>query len=131
MDFDEKRKFKRVKICHPISYSCIDLADKIVFENTGNAIDISQGRLRLGTTDIISTDKILLIANSQKNDQIEIKGKVVWCKKIGMGEYQAGIKFLGNHDLNVHFVTEVVRAYHYQKDQDNIGQASSQSTSAA
>jgi hypothetical protein len=36
-----------------------------------------------------------------------------------MGEYQAGIKFLDNHELNVRFVTEVVRAYHYQKDKDN------------
>jgi hypothetical protein len=55
----------------------------------------------------------------------------VWCKKIGVGEYQAGIKFMGNHESNISFVTEVVRAYHYQKDQENIGQATYQSTSAA
>jgi hypothetical protein len=131
MDFDEKRKFKRVKICYPISYSCIDLADTIVFENSGYALDISQGGLRLGITNIISTDKIMLIANDYKRTQIEIKGNVVWCKKIGAGEYQTGIKFMGNHESNVSFVTEVVRAYHYQKEQDNIGKAISQSTSAA
>ena len=131
MNFDEKRTYNRVKICYPISYSCIDLADTIVFESSGYILDVSQGGLRLGITNIISADKILLIANDQKQAQIEIKGKVVWCRKIGGGEYQAGIKFMGNHESNISFVTEVVRAYHYQKDQDNIGKAISQSTSAA
>jgi hypothetical protein len=83
MNFNEKRKFDRVKICYPISYSCIDLADTIVFENSGYALDISQGGLRLGITNIISTDKILLIANDQKKLRLKSRVKSCGVKRLG------------------------------------------------
>ena len=131
MNIDEKRKFNRVKICYPLSYSCIDRSDKIIHENSGNALDISQGGLRLGTTNIISTDKICLSANNYKGNKIEIKGKVMWCKKVAMGEYQAGVRFEGRHEFNIRFAIEIVRAHHYLKDEQNFNEDNYQSASAA
>ena len=49
-------------------------------------------------------------------NQIEVKGKVVYCKRNKSGQFSIGIHFIGNEAENLRFVRALVKSYHYQKE---------------
>ncbi len=118
MPSTEKRKYRRVRIISLISYSCVDKDGEILSLNYGTALEISQDGLLLETTTVVNVECILLTIIDLENKIQELKGKVVYCKKIDSGKYKTGISFLGTKEKNIQFAAKIVRIYHSQKNKN-------------
>jgi hypothetical protein len=81
----------------------------------GIILDISQNGLLMESLQEVESTNLSLIATTQKNELIKISGKVAHCRKDKSGKFHTGIMLQGTHEENVHFVKELIRAYHYQK----------------
>ena len=81
----------------------------------GVIIDISQNGLLIESLQEVESKNLSLMASTQKNKLIKIKGKVAHCRKDESGKFKTGILLQGNHEENVRFVKELIQAYHYQK----------------
>ena len=53
-------------------------------------------------------------------NQIEVKGKVVYCRKNESGQFSVGINLIGNEAENLRFVKALVKSYHYQKEKSRL-----------
>jgi hypothetical protein len=87
MSKPERRKYPRVRVHYPISYVCMDKIDCAVQQNMGVALNISQSGILIETADSVFSKYITLISVDLKENIIEIKGKVAYCKKIKSGKY--------------------------------------------
>jgi hypothetical protein len=117
MSTPERTKYPRVKIYYPISYVCTDKNGRIAQQNMGVALNISQSGILIETADSVFSKYITLISVDLKENIIEIKGKVAYCKKNKSGKYRTGISFKGTHAQNIHFVKRLIRAYYYNRDE--------------
>ncbi len=118
MPITENRKYPRIKIFSLISYTCVDNDGEILGQNYGTALDISQGGLLLETVSVVDTEYVLLTIVDLEDKIQELKGKVVYCKKIDSGKYKTGISFLGTKEKNIQFAAKIVRIYHSQKNKN-------------
>ncbi len=117
MSTPERRKYQRVRVYYPISYVCIDKNGCVVQQNMGVALNISQSGILIETEDSVFSKYVTLISVDLKENIIEIKGKVAYCKKNKSGKYRTGIRFKGTHAQNIHFAKGLIRAYHYKKNE--------------
>jgi hypothetical protein len=53
-------------------------------------------------------------------NQIEVKGKVIYCRKNESGQYSIGIQLNGSEAENLRFVKALVKSYHYQKEKSRL-----------
>jgi hypothetical protein len=111
----EKRKYPRVKICSTISYIGSDEDGTILEQCMGVVLDISQNGLLIESLQEVKSTNLSIMASTQKNSLIKIKGKVANCRKAQSGRFRTGIILQGTHEENVRFVKELIRAFHYQK----------------
>ncbi len=128
MSTPERRKHSRVKINYPISYVCMDKKGRIVQQNMGVALNISQSGILIETVDSVFSKYITLISVDLNKDIIEIKGKVAYCKKNKTEKYRVGISFEGTHAQNIRFVKTLIRSYYYNKDEYRNSSASERET---
>ena len=89
----------------------------IVQQNMGVALDISQGGILIETADSIFSKYVTLISVDLRENMIEIKGKVAYCKKNKSGKYRTGISFEGTPAQNIHFAKGLIKSYHYNKNE--------------
>jgi c-di-GMP-binding flagellar brake protein YcgR len=111
----EKRKYPRVKIANTISYVGSDENGTVIEQCMGVIIDISQNGLLIESLQEVESKNLSLMASTQKNNLIKIKGEVVNSRKDESGKFKTGILLQGTHEENVRFVKELIRAHHYQK----------------
>ena len=111
----EKRKYPRVKIFILISYTCINNDGEILSQNYDTASDISQGGILIETAFVLDTELILLSIIDLEAKILEIKGKVIYCKKRDSGKHRAGIRFLRTKEENIKFASKIVRTFHSHK----------------
>jgi len=116
MSAPERRKHPRVKVYYPISYVCTDGNGRIVQQNMGVVLNISQGGILIETADSVFCKYITLISVDLNKNIIEIKGKVAYCKKNESTKYRVGISFAGTQAQNVDFVKGLTKAYYHNKD---------------
>ena len=97
--------------------SCIgsDEDGTIIEQIIGVVLDISQNGLLIESLQEVESKNLSLMASTQKNSLIKIKGRVANCRKAESGRFRTGIILQGTHEENVRFVKEIIRAYHYQK----------------
>ncbi|MDH3883552.1 MAG: PilZ domain-containing protein [Desulfobacterales bacterium] len=128
MSTPERRKQPRVKINYPISYVCTDKKGCIVQQNMGVALNISQSGILIETADSVFSKYVTLISVDLKENIIEIKGKVAYCKKNKAKKYRVGISFEGTHAQNIRFVKTLIRSYYYNKDEYRYSSSSERKT---
>jgi c-di-GMP-binding flagellar brake protein YcgR len=128
MSTPERRKYSRVRVYYPISYVCMDKNDCVVQQNMGVALNISQSGILIETADSVFSKYITLISVDLKENIIEIKGKVSYCKRNKSGKYRTGISFKGTHAQSIHFVKGLIRAYHYNRNEYRYSCASESKT---
>jgi len=111
----ERRKYPRVPICDPISYLCLDENGSTTCQNMGAVQNTSQNGIKIETYEAIDSEfTILMFVDLQKN-LVEIKGRVIYCRKTDSGKFESGISLRGSSDENIEFVKKLVRSYHYNK----------------
>jgi hypothetical protein len=96
----------------------------VVQENMGVALNISQSGILMETADSIFSKYVTLISVDLKENMIEIRGKVAYCKKDKSGKYRTGIRFKGTHAQNIHFAKGLIKSYHYKKNKYRYSSAS-------
>ena len=119
MENEERRKHPRVQIFDPISYLSLDSgSDKL--QNVAVVRDVSQTGIQIEAFVEIKSKKLSLMFFDMNRNQIEVKGKVVYCRKNESGQFSVGINLIGNEAENIRFVKALVRSYHYQKEKSHL-----------
>ncbi len=100
----------------------------IVQQNMGVALNISPSGILIETADSVFSKYVTLISVDLKENIIEIKGKVAYCKKNKSGKYRTGISFKGTHAQNIHFAKGLIKSYHYKKNEYRYSSVSERKT---
>ena len=110
---NERRSHSRTNINYPISYVCMGKTGDVFDEDVGVVLDVSQGGTLIESVGKILSDYVLLISVDLASNLIEIRGKVVHCRKGKNGKYKTGISFQGTGEKNLFFAKELMVAYYY------------------
>jgi c-di-GMP-binding flagellar brake protein YcgR len=120
MGKEERRKYPRVEIYTPISYLCEDSKGDIKEQNIGVVRNVSQSGIQIETVQEIQSEFVTLIFLGSDRNQIETKGKVVYCRRGNSGQFNIGIKFQETAERNIWLIRALVRSYHYSKDKSQL-----------
>jgi predicted Zn finger-like uncharacterized protein len=112
-DAVEKRKDQRVKTQNLISYYSVNEAGEIISHGLGIAMDISKGGILLQTSDAVVSSLITLAATDRKKNLIEVKGELVYSKKIFIGTFFSGIKFIDSNERVKKFIVNLIKEYNF------------------
>ncbi|MGD2187036.1 MAG: PilZ domain-containing protein [Desulfobacterales bacterium] len=116
----ERRKYSRVQIYDPISYLSLDSDGEILEQNVAVVRNVSQTGIQMESFWAIHSEYISLMFFDLAQNQIEIKGKVIYCERNDAGQYNIGINFAGKAGENLQFVKALVKSYHYQKEKSRM-----------
>ena len=116
----ERRKYPRVQIFDPISYLSLDSDGKTIHQNVAVVRDISQTGIQMEAFLEVKSKKLSLMFFDMHKNQIEVKGKVVYCRRNESGQFSIGIQFIGKEAENLRFVKALVKSYHYQKEKSRL-----------
>jgi hypothetical protein len=117
---EERRKYPRVQIFDPISYLSLDSDGKTIHQNVAVVRDVSQTGIRIEAFLEIKAKTLSLMFFDMYKNQIEVKGRVVYCKKNESGQFSIGIQLTGSEAENLRFVRALVKSYHYQKEKSHL-----------
>jgi hypothetical protein len=120
MGNEERRKYPRVQIFDPISYLSLDSDGKTIHQNVAVVRDVSQTGIQIEAFLEIRAKTLSLMFFDMHKNQIEVKGKVVYCRKNESGQFSIGIHLIGNESENLRFVRALVKSYHYQKEKSHL-----------
>ena len=116
MGNEDRRKNPRVQIFDPISYLSLDSDGETIHQNVAVVRNVSSTGIQIEAFLEIRSKKLSLMFFDLNKNQIEVKGKVVYCKRNKSGQFSIGIHFIGNEAENLRFVRALVKSYHYQKE---------------
>ena len=119
MDNKERRKYPRVQIFDPISYLSLDAGSERL-QNVAVVRDVSQTGIQMEAFVEVKSKTLSLMFFDMHKNQIEVKGKVIYCRKNQSGQYSIGIQLTGNEAENLRFVRALVKSYHYQKEKSHL-----------
>ena len=120
MGNEERRKYPRVQIFDPISYLSLDSDGGMRQQNVAVVRNVSQTGIQIEAFLEIRSKKLSLMFFDLNKNQIEVKGKVVYCKRNESGQFSIGVHFIGNEAENLRFVKVLVKSYHYQKEKSRL-----------
>jgi len=120
MGNEERRKYSRVQIFDPISYLSLDSGGGMVHQNVAVVRNVSQTGIQIESFLEIRSKKLSLMFFDLHKNQIEVEGKVVYCKRNERGQFSIGIHLIGNDEENLRFVRALVKSYHYQKEKSRL-----------
>jgi hypothetical protein len=115
MAHKERRKYPRVAICDPISYLCLESNGETTCQNMGAVQNASQNGIKIETYEAIDTEFTILMFVDLGKNLVEIKGKVIYCRKTESGKFESGISLQGSSEEKIEFVKKLVRSYHFNK----------------
>ena len=119
MENKERRKYPRVQLFDPISYLSLDSGSERL-QNVAVVRDVSQTGIQMETFEQVKSKNLSLMFFDMHKNQIEVKGKVIYCRKNESGQYNIGIQLSGNEAENLRFVKALVKSYHYQKEKSRL-----------
>ena len=119
MENEERRKHPRVQIFDPISYLSLDSGSEKL-QNVAVVRDVSQTGIQMEAFVEVKSKNLSLMFFDMHRNQIEVKGKVVYCRRNESGQFSIGIQFIGNEAENLRFVKALVKSYHYQKEKSRL-----------
>ena len=114
MAFPERRQYPRFATCSLISYFLIIKKGAKIGQGVGKTINISQNGILIETSRAIDSKHVLILAKNMDDNMMEIKGQVVYSRKITPGVYECGINFRGDHAENVKFRRDLIRVFHFR-----------------
>ena len=120
MGNEDRRKNPRVQIFDPISYLSLDSDGETIHQNVAVVRNVSRTGIQIEAFLEIRSKKLSLMFFDLNKNQIEVKGKVVYCKRNKSGQFSIGIHLVGNDAENLRFVKALVKSYHYQKEKSRL-----------
>jgi CheY-like chemotaxis protein len=116
MPSTDRRNHKRVQTGSILSYVCLDENNTPLEEGVGNALNISQGGLLLGTTEPIETEHIQLTIRGIKDELITVKGKVIYSQMKEPDVYHTGINFRESSEKTREFIVKLIKLFSLRKN---------------
>ena len=120
MENQERRKYPRVQIFDPISYLTLDSDGHTVHQNVAVVRNVSQTGIQIEAFLEVKSQKLSLMFFDMHKNQVEVRGKVVYCRRNESGQFTIGINLIGNEAENLRFVKALVKSYHYQKEKSRL-----------
>ncbi len=120
MGNEERRKYPRIQIFDPISYLSLDSDGGMLQQNVAVVRNVSQTGIQIEAFLEIRSKKLSLMFFDLDKNQIEVKGKVVYCKRNESGQFSIGVHFIGREAENLRFVKVLVKSYHYKKEKSRL-----------
>lgn len=120
MENEDRRKYPRVQIFDPISYLTLDSDGETVHQNVAVVRNVSQTGIQIEAFLAVKSEKLSLMFFDMHKNQIEVKGKVIYCRRNESGQFSIGIHLVGNEAENLRFVKALVKSYHYQKEKSRL-----------
>lgn len=117
---EERRKYPRVQIFDPISYLSLDTDGKTIHQNVAVVRDVSQSGIKIEAFLEIKAKTLSLMFFDMHKNRIQVKGRVVYCRKNESDQYNIGIQLIGDEAENLRFVKALVKSYHYQKEKSRL-----------
>ncbi len=108
---EEKRRHARVTSFNLMSYTCFGENRKPLGQGMGETLDIGLGGLLMETPVRIQSKYILLMAINLKEELIEIKGRVVYCKDFESKIFHTGIRFIEKNERIREIVTDMLKVF--------------------
>ena len=119
MDKRNKNKFPSVKIYHPVSYVGMDEKNRIVEQQMGIALGVSQNKVLIETACIAKSKSLILTAIDHRNNSIDIQATVLYSKRGRAQKYITVVSFQGSHSEKIEFTKKVIQAFYWQKSGGN------------
>ena len=116
MSLDEKRKYPRVQTDNLVSYTCFDDNNIESDQGVARALDISQGGLLLESHSAIESENILLTTVNEKNELMEIRARVAYCREEKPGLYFTGLEFKEESEKIRQIVVGMIKIYNLEKN---------------
>jgi hypothetical protein len=69
----------------------------------------------LETAHPIEAENVSLTTVDLDNNLMEMKGRLIYCRKTDSGMYQSGINFTGSEDETAKFAVKLIKLYHHRK----------------
>jgi hypothetical protein len=110
-----RRKYPRVGIRVPVSYTLLDNHGKKGSDFFGLALDVSLGGLLLESFDFIETEYVGICFIDIENMVAQIKCKMVYSRKEDSGMVHTGLMFQGQEIEKTDFVIRIIRANFYRQ----------------
>jgi hypothetical protein len=120
MKNEERRKYSRVQIYDPISYLSLAADGEILEQNVAVVRNVSQTGIQIETFRPIRSEYISLMFFDLAQNQIEVKGEVIYSERNDSGQYNIGINFVGKAKKSLQFIKALVKSYHYQKEKSSM-----------
>ena len=98
-----------------VSYICLDGDEHPIDEGMATTVDISQGGILIETSRPIDSEAIILISIDRDKKILEIKGRVVYCRKISPSKHLTGIEFAGSQKEAMDIVKNIVIEFHHRQ----------------
>ena len=111
----DPRKSPRIETRNLISYFSFNKAGKLISEDLGVALDISEGGILLETPYNIKSGLLVLATIDRKNNLIEMKGELIRSRKTSSGMFHCGIKFIGVDERMEHFISNLIQEYNFRR----------------
>ena len=111
MKVEEKRKYARVRTVNLISYVCIDESSNPLDQGMGKTLDISKGGLLMETGIPVEAKFVLLMSMNLKEELIQVKGRVVYCRQEEPGVFHTGIRFIEANEKINEVVADMIRVF--------------------
>lgn len=104
----ERRKQPRTTIECQVYFICVSEDGRQTAEDIGVAVDVSAGGMKLESTTPINTMEIRIIASAADNQQIEVRGGVIYSMQVGGDRYHTGIFFPSDSEEAARFVEQLM-----------------------
>jgi hypothetical protein len=117
---NEQRDNKRIEVAGVVFISGIDEKGSLVGQDIGVVKNISKSGIMMELYNEIDYETVELTGSALDGTQIEIKGKVVYLKRLNDNNICVGIQFTGSELENIRFVKEIVKNYHYKNAKTKI-----------
>jgi predicted Zn finger-like uncharacterized protein len=111
-----RRKHKRINTENLISYVLVDEHGNKISQGLSNTKDISMGGILLETSCPIESGLVLLTSVDLDNNFIEIKGELVYSRRVAKGVYHSGIKFVDTNEQIKNFAVKLIKDYNQRKN---------------
>ena len=112
----DKRKYPRVDIRVLASFDCYNEDGELFYQNLGVILDVSLGGMLIETDDIITANYVEIVFVNYEHRLMSIVGSIVHSRKSENGKAKTGLCFHGADSENVKIATNLIRTYHYGKE---------------
>jgi hypothetical protein len=106
-----KRKHKRITTHNLLSYVGLDKNGRPLDQGVGNALDISQGGLLMGTNTPIESKFIKLTFIDSREELVNIKAKVAYCMEKEPKNFHIGVSFIESNERIQEIMKEMIKVF--------------------